>query len=378
KEAATSENPSLSSDASIAAIFVKDVQATKTGDKTFEVVLPEGVKLADVTSADIRVRASYGKATVTPAKYNKTNGETAILVTAEDGTKATYTLMVKEAATTETPAQSSDNTIGTIFVKNVRATKTGDTTYEVVLPEGVALADVAKEDISVRASKPTAKVTSPMYNKTTGVATIVVTAEDGKMAVYTLTVKEASGTVTPSLSSDATIAGVLVKGVIAEKVADTVYSATLPEGVKLTDITAANFSIRTKSAKANVGEIRYNASTGSAAVIITAEDGTSLVYKINVKQAQVVDPSLSSDATVGIILVKGVSAVKTGDTTYSLTLPAGVKKDEIKESEILVKASNNKATVISPRYNSATGKATIVIKAENGTMISYTVEFVEQ
>ncbi|MCF0128099.1 MAG: hypothetical protein HUJ70_05985 [Pseudobutyrivibrio sp.] len=101
------------------------------------------------------------------------------------------------------------------------------------------------------------------------------------------------------------------------------------------------------------------------------------VYKVTVKEAAI-DPSLSSDATIGIIYVKGVKAEKTGDTTYSLTLPAGVKKDEIKESDILVKASSNKATVIPPRYNSSTGKATIVIKAENGTMVAYTVEFVEQ
>ena len=277
------ETPALSSDASIATISVKDVSATKTGDTTYEVELPEGVKLTDITSADIKVRTSTPKAKTIPAKYNNSTGEAVILVTAEDGTRATYTLTVKATAEPEAPALSSDNTIGTIFVKNVRATKTGDTTYEVELPEGVALSDVTKEDISVRPSVPSAKVTAPLYNKTTGVATIAVTAEDGKMAVYKVTVKEAA-----------------------------------------------------------------------------------------------IDPSLSSDATIGIIYVKGVKAEKTGDTTYSLTLPAGVNKSEIKESDILVKASSHTATVIPPRYNSSTGKATIVIKAENGTIVAYTVEFVEQ
>ena len=332
------ETPALSSDASIAAISVKDVSATKTGDTTYEVELPEGVKLTDITSADIKVRTSTPKAKTIPAKYNNSTGEAVILVTAEDGTRATYTLTVKATAEPETPALSSDNTIGTIFVKNVRATKTGDTSYEVELPEGVALADVTKEDISVRPSVPSAKVISPMYNKTTGVASIAVTAENGKMAVYTLTVKAAAEPEAPALSSDASIAAIFVKDVQATKTGDTTYEVELPEGIALADVTSADFSVRASYGKATVTPAKYNKTTGEAVILVTAEDGTRATYTLTVKAtAEPEAPALSSDNTIGTIFVKNVRATKTGDTTYEVELTEGVALSDVPKEDISVR-----------------------------------------
>ncbi len=149
------------------------------------VELPYGTELTEALA--VEAIAAAGEAVkVESAVVVNEDGTAAVTVTVtdvNDETKtATYTVAVTVA--TEEPVLDSDASISGITVKDVAAEAGEENAYAVTLPAGT---EYTTEDIVVATTseKATAEVKA---GETEGVYTITVTAEDGTVAEYTLTV----------------------------------------------------------------------------------------------------------------------------------------------------------------------------------------------
>ncbi len=149
------------------------------------VELPYGTELTEALA--VEAIAAAGEAVkVESAVVVNEDGTATVTVTVtdvNDETKtATYTVAVTVA--TEEPVLDSDASISGITVKDVAAEAGEENAYAVTLPAGT---EYTAEDIVVATTseKATAEVKA---GETEGVYTITVTAEDGTVAEYTLTV----------------------------------------------------------------------------------------------------------------------------------------------------------------------------------------------
>ena len=248
-----------------------------TDGTVYNVELPTGTVLTDVSASDILAKATDDKATVGEATTANGGDTWTIVVTAEDRTtKATYTVNV----TVETAAVilSTDASVVSIAVAGESATVDGDNpkVYNVELPTETALANVSASDILAIATDGNATVAAATTANGGATWTIVVTAEDGTTkATYTVNVTVAQ-TVVP-----AETVVVIVKG---KADADTILlNETLQMSAEVLPIDATNQTV-TWSVEAGTGTASISSNglltaltNGTVTVKATADDGTGVV-----------------------------------------------------------------------------------------------------
>ena len=290
-----------------------------------------------------------------------------IVVTAEDGTPKTYTIIVTRAAV---PVPSSDATLATLTVSAGTlspAFDAGTTSYTVNVGNNVseitigATANHAAATIAGTGSKSLSVGDNPFD--------IVVTAEDGTPKTYTIIVTRAAA---PVLSNDATLASLIVSNGILSPCFDantTNYTAFVSNRIGQTMIYAlANHG------EANVtgaGPKALNIGDNPFDIVVTAEDGTKKTYTVNIIRAA----SLSSDATLATLTVSEGTlspAFDAGTTSYSVSVI-----NSVSEITITAAATDGYADVAGAgTYALAVGSNPfdIVVTAEDGTTTkTYTV-----
>ena len=224
---------------------------------------------------------------------------------------------------------------------------------------------------SVTATKHDSKASDPVITQATmptvgnpTQATVVVTAEDGTtIQTYTITFNRAE------LSHDATLKAIMVDGTAISGFVPTTktYMVSIPYSQTTIPVVTATVNF----AAATSVVTPATSVTGSASILVTAEDGTTQEnYTVTFQKA-----APSTDATLKSLSYNGtaIPAFSSTQTTYTVQLQSG--------TTIPVLAGETThafATIVYQQISSLNGNATATVTAEDGTTTkTYTVTFEE-
>lgn len=239
------------------------------------------------------------------------------------------------------------------------------TSYNYTVPASATTAPVlsaTKHD--TKASDPV--ITQPTLptvgNPTTG--TVQVTAEDETTTkTYTVTFTRAE------VSHDATLSDIQVDGQSIGNFNPATLSYTVNIPYSQTTIPVVTATTTNAAAIANVTPA--GSVTGTATIVVTAEDGTTTkTYTVTFQKV-----TASTDATLKSLSYNNtpVSGFSPSTTSYSVTLPAGSYPPNV-----TAVANHPYATVDVQQIASTSGTVTVTVTAEDGqTTKTYTIEFSE-
>lgn len=226
------------------------------------------------------------------------------------------------------------------------------TAYTVAVPTGTASVSVSVTKSDTLSSVNGEGVVD--LSSGTGTATIVVTAEDGTSKTYTVVITV--------ISNDATLSNIAVNpGALSPtfSAATLAYTVSVPFGTASVTVTATKNDA--KASVAGDGAIDVSSGSGTANIIVTAEDGTTTkTYTV----AITVEPG-SSDATLSGISVNGnaIADFDAATLDYTVDLPAGTTQIP----EIIPYLNDPKSSVVIDLPPDLTGKVIITVTSEDGT-----------
>lgn len=366
----SSSTPTVkSSDADLKSLSVSGYNISPAFDAattTYTLTVP-----SDASNVTIAALPSSGKASVSGVGSKTLSdglNSVEITVTAEDGTKKTYTVNITKEASTVPTTKSSDATLKSLELAGgytVSPTFTSDkTTYSLTVPN-----NVTSLDVTAIANDANAKVeVTGNTNWKTGVnpVKVTVTAEDGTTKVYTVNVTRkdntsaVSGGTTPTKSSNNYLKELSTKnGDISPVFSKTTsnYSVTVPYNVSRLDL---NYLVEDEksSVKINGNSDFKVESVNTVEVVVTAEDGSQRTYTINVTRSSKTGENLLDDIIIG----GGSTSLnpKFKPTTYDY----GIELDRNTTSiDITPITSNPNAKVeVTGNENLQEGNNTILIK----------------
>ncbi len=352
---------------------------------------------ADTTVYTVTVPDSASTVTVTGSKgdttqsisglgsVNLTGASTthSVVVTAEDGTKKTYTITINKQ-TTPGPTLDSDSklkdlTIGGTTIKDFSPTKT---TYTINVDKDTTSLNIAG---IANSSKSTVAVSGGTNLKEgNNVATVTVTAEDGSKSVYTINIVKP---VTPSNTKSGQPTSATTKKKSSETGIGTfvigsshimepdkftndrdVYDITVPYEVEKLDLSIA---LKDPKAKYKVtGNENFQVGKVNVVTIqVTAEDGTTRTIILNVTRSTDVDGT----KLTGIDIGGGYDINPKFDPDnlyYSVDIPGNVDKLDIN-----YKAPEGSKVQVFGNDNLKEGWNTVLVQVEdkNGYTRTYSL-----
>ncbi|MBS2099619.1 cadherin-like beta sandwich domain-containing protein, partial [Carboxylicivirga linearis] len=279
-----------------------------------------------------------------------------ITVTAQDGSSMTYTINIT--------VLSNDATLSAININGalISGFDATTTTYDITVAANTS-------SVSITATASDAKASVAITNGGTidvtagsATATINVTAEDGTEMIYTVNITV--------LSDIATLSAINVDGTLIDgfDAATTTYYVTVAANTSSVSITATATDIKASVAITNGGTINVTSGSATATITVTAEDGTEMIYTVNITV-------LSDIATLSAINVDGtlIDGFDAATTTYNVTAAANTTSISITATATDAKASvaiTNSGTI---DVTSGSATAIITVTAEDGTEMIYTV-----
>lgn len=325
-------------------------------------------KISTTVLSTISVTHGSKNATTTTSYTNETStlaaGNYGFYVTSHT---ADGNFLIDIVITAAGPAPlSTDATLSDLKVdgQTVAGFAPGTTSYNVTIPATQTTAPVVtatKND--TKAADPTIQqATLPTAGNPTQ-ATVTVTAEDGTTTkTYTINFTRAE------LSHDADLKDIKVNGtsITGFTANTTTYNVTVPfSATTNTSVTAT-----TNNTAANAVITGPNGVTGTATIVVTAEDGTTTkTYTLNITKAPA-----SNDATLRELKYNGTSVpnFSAATLTYSVELPFGTTA----AANVTATANYSAAAAQITQPTAAVGTATIVVTAEDGTTTNtYTINF---
>ena len=283
--------------------------------KTIAVGLPFGTSVTALVATFTTTGTAVAVGTtaqVSGTTPNNFSSPVAYLVTAADGSTATYTVTVTVAASSAKAltAFSAAGTAGTIneTAKTVALTVPFGTSVTAL----VATFTTTGASVKVGA---TAQVSGSTANNFTNPVQYVVTAADGTTATYTVTV-----TVAPSPAKAITaysLAG--VTGTVNE--GGKTIAVTMPSG---TNVTALIATFTTTGASVKVGATAQvsgttpNNFTSPVQYVVTAADATTATYTVTVTVAPSTAKAITAFSLSGV-----VGAINEAAKTIAVRVPSG-------------------------------------------------------
>ena len=317
---------------------------------------------ADEDEVTISAETTDGNATVTgTGTYNpRTDGPVEIVVTSESGTTKTYTI-------TFDVAESSNADLSDLGVTGYTIDPTFDkdtTEYNVTVPSDVDKATITAELADDRGSVTGFGEKDLDYGENS--FDVVVTAEDGT------TTKTYTVNITRTKKDIATLTTLLVDDVEVPGFREDKYEYDL--GDVASDKTTIKIDATTTDLDATIegtGTKNLQVGNNSFDVVITAQNGTTTkTYTIKVKRLQ-------SDNSLATLTVSsdpaGTLSPAFDPETTTYTYVADPDETEITVSATVPDGSNATITGEGTYDPRTTDKVEIVVKAEDGTEKTYTI-----
>jgi len=279
--------------------------------KTIAVTVPYGtnktalVATFTTTGSSVKVGTTAQASATTPNDFTASK---AYIVTAADGTTATYTVIVTVAA-------SSAKAITAYSLAGVTGTinKTAKT-IAVTVPNGTSVTALAATFTStgtVVKVGTTTQISGTTKNNFTTSKDYIVTAADGTMATYTVTVTVAS-------TSANAITAYSLDGVTGT-INGTAIAVTMPFGTDVTALVATFTSTGkgpvTVAAASQTSSSTANDFTSPVAYIVTAADTSTATYTVTVSVATALGPAPVDLGTAGNFVILAKTGVSTTGTT---------------------------------------------------------------
>ena len=254
-----------------------------------------------------------------------------VVVTAENGTSKTYTITItRDTDTTPPPpAQSSDATLKSLNISGYTLTPSfnkNTTNYSITVAESI-------KGLSVTAvptdSKATAVVSGNSgWGSGTNNITIKVTAENGSVKTYIVTVKRPGDTDSnKNKSSNNYLKELSVKHFSMNFNKNTNnYSITVPYEIDKLDLTAKSEDSKAKVEIIGNKDFKVD-EINVVEVRVTAEDGSLRVYTLNVTRSSIVSKTKLTSLEVKDHQIS--PKFDPDKDVYSLTVPSSVTNLEI-------------------------------------------------
>ncbi len=282
-----------------------------------------------------------------------------ITVTAEDGTVAEYKITVTRLEV------DSDATLKELYTdKGEIEFDPNVTEYEIKLEN-----DVTSIAITYEVSSPYARAEllgNSVLVEGDNIYTITVTADDGTVKVYTITVNRRP------LSTDSSAKEIIVGGIRLDLLqVDKTYVVELPyTTTQLEIIASANDAKATVDVVANED---LQVGNNTATVTITAENGSKTSYYITV-----VRDAGSSNASL-VQLRPLVGAFKEEFVSNKYTYNMKVKNEvELLEFEVVTSDALSTYTIMGNQLVEGENKVEILVVSQNGTKLTYVVNVIRE
>lgn len=371
-----------SSNANLSSLGVTGYTLTPTFDKNtleYRVNVPNSVTSATITATPEDSKATVQRSlNVTNLQPDRDHRYT-ITVTAEDGTKKNYVVIIYREKAPEVP-KSTDNTLKSLGVSgyNISPAFNKDTTeYNLTVPN-----DQTKVTVKAEANDTKAKVEikgGDNLQVGNNKVEVIVTAEDGSTKVYNINVsrEEKKTEEKPKLDDDATLSKLYIGGYTLNPTFNkntNVYTINVGEAVGGLNVDATPSSSKAKvEVKGNNG---WKYGMNHVTIVVTAENGNKNTYIINVNRK---DPSgktenKSNDSYLNSLVVNDATLSPSFDkdiSSYNVKVPYDMEK-----LDISYVTSNNKAKVeILNNDELKVGNNNIQVKvtAEDGSIRIYTI-----
>jgi Ice-binding-like len=345
--------------------------------KTIAVTVPYGTSLANLiatfttTGTGVKVGATVQTSGTTANDFTTPGAYTVI---AADGTTATYTVNVTVAPN---PAKAITAYSFVGFTGFSGTLNEPAKTIAVNLPFGTdvtnLIATFTTTGTSVKVGT-TDQTSTATANNFTGPVAYTVTAADGSSAKYTVNV-----TVAPNPAKAITaysFAGFTGAAGTINESAKTI-TLTVPYGTKLTNLIA---TFTTTGTGVNVGtEVQTSTATannftGPVAYIVTAADGTSTTYTVNVTVAPNPAKTITAYSFVGFTGFAGT--INEPAKAIAVTVPYGTDVTNLIATFTTTGTVVNVGTTIQTSTASAnnfTGPVAYIVTAADGTSATYNI-----
>ena len=204
----------------------------------------------------------------------------------------------------------------------------------------------------------------------TTTANIKVTAEDGTTKTYTITINKEI-----TKSSDATLKSLEVSGyTLSPSFSSDTTSYTVKVPLTASTVKISGTANDNNAKVSGLGDINLSTDKTIASVKVTAENGTTKTYTVNIIKENVQTENKDSDATLKKLDVSGYTltpAFKKNINTYSMAV-----KNSIQSLNITAIPNSDKATVVingNKNWKVGVNKVTIKVIAEDNTTNTYIV-----
>jgi hypothetical protein len=344
---------SQSTDATLKDISVGGVRITNftAAILSYDIVLDFGTTVPPIVTAI----ATSSHAVVFITQAPSVTGSATILVTAQDGvTKLTYTVNFSVFPIAQTNAFLKDLLVDGVSVAGFDR-KTMN--YNVSLPYGTLNVPV----VTALVDEPHATTEITQASSLTGTAVVVVTAQDGttKMTysvIFSITPPSADATLSDLKVGPNTVLG------FNSNIID--YNVLLPAATIEVPVVSAVVT----EPHAHTVITQSASDTGSASVVVTAQDGITVkTYTVNFSLASSV--ATLSDLKVGPNTISGFAS---NVFDYNELLPAGTSV----VPTVTATVTESHANAVITEAASVSGTTTIVVTAQDGTTTkTYTVNF---
>ena len=238
--------------------------------------------------------------------------------------------------------------------------------YAVAVPQNISEIGVTAE---VKDAKATVSGTGSITLEADGATiSVIVTAENGDTQTYTINVTRESAPISndTALVSLTVDAGTLVPAFNSNIVN---YDVTVPHNVSEINVFAEANGM--KSTVSGTGTIALVVGGNTLSVIVTAENGDTETYTINVIREST---PISNDTALASLTVDAgtlTPAFDPGFTNYAVTVP-----NSISEITVTAEAKDTKATVTGTGTKTlvvGSNKIDVIVTAEDGATQTYTI-----
>ena len=333
----------------------------------------------DVSSIEISATAEDTKASV-KGTGNKSlsvgDNSIEVIVTAENGTTKTYTIKVKKLSndiSLKSLTVTSDP-MGTLTPTFASTTYTYTYNYDATVTslDVTATTNDVNAKVGIVDSDSNDTITSTVgsatktFNSTVKNIKVTVTAEDGTTKDYTIVLSRTLSS--NSYLKDISIDGNTIEGFNKEKFE---YNIKVSRETDSIDVSAILDDEKATLTTDLSNKFSLNLGANKINIVVTAENGDTSTYVLNVEREK------NNDATLDSITVsEGILTPTFNKNTLNYTVNVD---NDVTSIEILATATDSNATVTgtgTKQLNTGNNLINIVVKSESGTENTYTINVI--